>query len=159
MDLKVINCILAEHLRPEPGGKITAIGIPFVIQLPDTTKPCYPLFCLLQLQGTDSGEAEVSLVIRDTAEKKDVAQFGNKVKIAPHKGETAEVKISGGKAVTSPAGPKRTYNIIQIQPLRRVVFGHPGEFEVMVAVDKVAKKTFKLAVAEAKPQNPPRAQF
>ena len=150
MDLKVINCILAEHLRPEPGGKITAIGIPFVIQLADTKKPCYPLFCLLQLQGTDSGEADVSLVIRDPAEKKDVAQFGGKVKVAPRKEEKAEVKISGGKAVTAPAGPKHTYNIVQIQPLRRVVFGHPGEFEVVVAVDKAPKKTFKLAVAETK---------
>jgi hypothetical protein len=151
MDIKVINCILAEYLRPEPGGKITAIGIPFVIQLPDAAKPCYPLFCLLQLQGTDSGEAEVGLVIRDPQEKKDVAQIGNKVKIAPRPGGKTEIKISGGKAVSSPAGPKHTYNIIQVLPLRRVVFGHPGEFEVAVVVDKVAKKTFKLAVAEVKP--------
>jgi hypothetical protein len=150
MELKVINCIFAEHLRPEPGGKITAIGMPFVIQIPDTKKPCYPLFCLLQLQGTDAGEVELKLIIRDPAEKKEVAEVGNKVKIAPRPETKTEVKITGGGAVAARPRPSHTYNIIQILPLRRVVFGHPGEFEVIVKVDGATQKTFRLAVAETR---------
>ena len=136
MDLKIVNCFLAEHLRPEPGGKITAIGLPLIIQLPDVAKPCYPLFCFMQLQGTEPGEAEMTFRLRDVGSKKDVAVFKNKITVKPR----------GEKAPTG-----QTFNVIQIQPLKRIVFGRPGEFDAIITIDKTIKKTFKVHVALVKP--------
>ncbi|MBU0687715.1 MAG: hypothetical protein KKB81_07750 [Candidatus Margulisbacteria bacterium] len=134
MDLKVVNCVLAEYVRPEPGGKITAIGVPLVIQLPDVTKPCYPLTCFLQLQGTETGEADLTFHLRDVEQKKDVASFKNKIKVPARKKE----------------GKGKTFNVVQIQPLSRIVFGRMGEFDAIVTIDKTIKKTFKVQVVEVK---------
>lgn len=136
MDLKVVNCFLSEFIRPEPGGKITAIGLPLVIQLPDITKPCYPLFCFLQLQGTETGEADLTFHLRDVGGKKDVATFKNKIKVAPRRNQKEN---------------EQTFNVIQIQPLKRIVFGRAGEFDAILTIDKTIKKTFKVQVVEVKP--------
>ena len=70
------------------------------------------------------------------AGKKDVATFKNKIKVAPR----------GDKK----AG-EQTFNVIQIQPLKRIVFGRAGEFDAIITIDKTIKKTFKVQVVEVKP--------
>jgi len=135
MDLKVVNAFLCEYVRPEPAAKFTALGIPLVIYLKDVAKPCYPLFSFIHLQGVKPGQGELTFRLRDEKTKKEVAAYKTPLQV---KGNEQKIKQEG------------FYNLVQIQVLKKVVFGKAGTFQIIIAIDNNVKKSYKISVVEVK---------
>lgn len=142
MDLEIISCFVAEHLRAEQGNKYTAIGMPMIwgVKEPEKPVPAIPLY--MHVQAADAGEAEVIVVIRDPKQKKTVYSRSTKVK-TPAKSPEME------------KDPHSFFNMMHPAPLENVTFGHPGIFEVGILVDKAVKKRFKILVAVPQEKTPP----
>ncbi len=133
MNIKVINCFLAEYLRPEAPSRFTIVGLPLNIALKDPTKPCYPLLSFIHLQAETAGKSELSLRIVDAKSKKDAASYKINVEVKPD-----DPNLKRDKFV----------NLAIIRPLGRITFGHAGEFIVVATIDKAIKKSFKLSVVK-----------
>jgi hypothetical protein len=132
VDLKIVNSFLSEYVRPEPAAKFSVLGMNMVIYLKDASKPCYPLFSFVQLQGTKEGKAEMSVRIRDG---KDLASYKVPLQV---KADNPQLKQEG------------YYNLVHIQVIKNLTFGRPGTFQVIISIDNAVKKTYKLSVVTAK---------
>ena len=75
MKIKVVNCLLAEYVKPELPSRFNILGMPLTIGLKDPKKPSYPLLSFMHLNAESAGKAEIWLRIVDTKTKKDVASF------------------------------------------------------------------------------------
>lgn len=133
--MKIVNSFLSEYVRPEPAAKFSVLGINMVLYLKDATKPCYPLFSFIQLQGSKEGRAEVTVRIRDEKEKKDLVSYKFPLQV---KADNPQLKQEG------------YYNIVHLQVIKKLIFGRPGTFQVIISIDNAVKKTYKLSVIEAK---------
>ena len=131
MNLKVINCFLAEYVRPEAPSRFTIVGMPLNIALKAPEKPCYPLISYIHMQAEAAGKAEISLRIVDAKTKKDINAFKMNIVVKP---DDPNLKRDG------------FVNLAVIRPLGKTIFGQAGEFIVAVSIDKTVKKSFKLSV-------------
>jgi len=133
MDIKVVNAFLAEYIRPEAPSRFTIVGLPLNIALKDPSKPCYPLLSFLHLQAESEGKAELSFRIVDTKGKKDIAAYKVNLEVKP---EDPNLKRDG------------FVNLAILRPVGKLTFGRAGEFTVVIMIDKVVKKSFKLSVVK-----------
>jgi len=134
MDLEIVSCFLAEQLRSELGNRYTAVGIPMVLWVQDPAKPAPPLTCFMHLQTAGSGEAEINLYIREPRQKKTIYSRSSKIKTPAKSPEMVK-------------DPDGFFNLMHHVHLDKLTFGHSGVFDVIVGVDKKARKQFRILVA------------